>query len=301
MVWALLTAENAAATPPTAKWISAALVRASANNKQQSIEYTLCASPVQVSDLLAERFWRHAAGVILTSATLRSLGKFDMLLNDTGLRAFAKTTCIALESPFDFAKQGQLIIPPMQSDPSNPYAHTQEIIALLPQLIPTSGANGALVLFSSRKQMLAVAEKLPAALKNLLLIQGDQAREIILQKHFARIANNEASILFGLDSFAEGLDLPGNACNKLIIAKLPFAIPDDPVSETFSEWLSAQGKNPFMELALPRASIKLIQAVGRLIRSETDTGTVIILDKRIITKRYGELLRKSLPPFRRVK
>src|SRR6185312_6565278 len=106
--------------------------------------------------------------------------------------------------------------------------------------------------------------------------------------------------LLGLASFAEGLDLPGNACNTLIITKIPFAVPDEPISQTYSDWIIQKGGDPFMEMALPTASIKLIQAVGRLIRTETDRGTVIILDNRLETKRYGKLLYKGLPPFERI-
>ncbi len=237
------------------------------------------------------------AGAVLTSATLRSLGTFDLLLKETGLLSFSKTTCIALDSPFDFQKQAKLIIPEMQATPKDPIAHTFEIVTLLPTYLPSSGANGSLVLFASRKQMHDVANKLPDEYRRLLLIQGDWSKEILLSEHFARIEKGQPSILFGLASFAEGLDLPGNACNNLIIAKLPFAVPDDPVSETLADWITEKGGNPFMEITLPATSIKLIQAVGRLIRSENDTGTVVIFDTRLKNTHYGRLLRKSLPPF----
>jgi ATP-dependent DNA helicase DinG len=297
-VWTLFSQETPVDSPPIAKWITAAW---SANkNQQEQLDYNISASPVSAGKLLAEKFWNRVAGAVLASATLRSLGTFDLLLRETGLNSYPQTTCLPLDSPFDFQQQGKLIIPNMRSDPRDPIAHTQEIIALLPKLLPSSGNNGALVLFASQKQMHEVARKLPNNFKKLLLIQGKQAKEKLLEEHFARIKNGFPSILFGLASFAEGLDLPGNACNYLIIAKLPFAVPDEPVAQTLADWITQQGGDPFMEMTLPATSIKLIQAVGRLIRAETDMGTVAILDTRLKTKQYGRLLCKSLPPFKQV-
>ena len=115
-----------------------------------------------------------------------------------------------------------------------------------------------------------------------------------------RIANNKPSVIFGLDSFAEGLDLPLEACVHVILAKLPFAMPDDPVAKTLSRWIEARGGNPFMELTVPQASIKLVQAVGRLIRTEEDYGRITIMDNRLTTQRYGKRLLDALPPFKRL-
>lgn len=296
-VWTLFAQNLADNEPPIAKWITAEW---SSKKPDEQVDYIICASPVSAAKILSERFWCNIAGAVLTSATLRSLGSFDLLLTETGLKEYAEITCIALESPFNFPAQGKLMIPAMRSNPKDPYAHTQELIALLPTLLPDTGENGSLVLFSSKKQMLDVAKGLPENFQKLLLIQGDRSKEILLSEHFARIKNSQPSVLFGLSSFAEGLDLPGNACNLLIIAKLPFAVPDDPVSETLADWITQKGGNSFMEMALPATSIKLIQAVGRLIRSETDTGMVVIMDTRLQTTHYGKLLRNSLPPFTRV-
>jgi ATP-dependent DNA helicase DinG len=99
-------------------------------------------------------------------------------------------------------------------------------------------------------------------------------------------------------SFSEGLDLPGDYCRHVVIVKLPFSVPDDPVDQAIAEWAEAQGRNPFYEISVPDASLKLVQACGRLIRSESDYGTISMLDKRIVTQRYGKALIESLPPFR---
>ena len=114
------------------------------------------------------------------------------------------------------------------------------------------------------------------------------------------MAEGRASIIFGLDSFAEGLDLPGEACVHVIIVKLPFSMPDNPIEKTQNRWIEKRGGNPFIEVTVPEAGIKLIQAVGRLIRTENDYGRVTILDNRIQTQRYGKQLLANLPPFKRI-
>jgi ATP-dependent DNA helicase DinG len=292
-VWTLFNSDPHPEEPPIAKWIDAELYAG-------QVEYTLSASPVRASQLLAERLWCKAGGAVLTSATLRCLGAFDKLISELGLSYYPQTTCIALPSPFDLPQQGQLHIPAMRSDPKDPEAHTREIIELMPTLIAPTVREGTLVLFSSKKQMLDVAAAMPADIRDLLLIQGTQPRDVLLREHFERVAKQQASVLFGLASFAEGLDLPGKACSHLIIAKIPFSMPDDPVSQTLAEWITHRGGNAFFEMTLPEASIRLIQAVGRLIRSETDKGTVTILDNRLLTKPYGRQLKQALPAFRQV-
>ncbi len=100
-------------------------------------------------------------------------------------------------------------------------------------------------------------------------------------------------------SFAEGIDLPGDYLQHVVIVRIPFSVPDDPVDATMAEWLESNGRNPFMEISVPDASVRLIQSCGRLIRTETDTGKITILDKRIVSKRYGSMLLNGLPPFSR--
>ncbi|OUR73384.1 hypothetical protein A9Q77_05385, partial [Marinomonas sp. 42_23_T18] len=104
--------------------------------------------------------------------------------------------------------------------------------------------------------------------------------------------------LLGLASFSEGVDLPGKYLTHVVIAKIPFSVPDDPVDATLAEWIQKRGGNPFMEISIPDASLKLVQATGRLLRSEEDSGKITILDKRLITKRYGKNLIDSLPPYK---
>jgi ATP-dependent DNA helicase DinG len=130
-------------------------------------------------------------------------------------------------------------------------------------------------------------------------MQGDYSHSEIIRRHKERIDSGDGSIIFGLASFAEGLDLPGSYCNHVIIAKLPFAVPDDPLQAAQAEWLESIGLKPFQAMTLPDTSLRLIQACGRLLRTETDTGRVTILDRRLVSKFYGRQLLDSLPPFRR--
>lgn len=291
-VWALMITEiKDEKDPPLAKWIS--YIR-------DKNDWGFHASPISGATMLASGLWRRAAGALLTSATLQSLGSFQLLLQQTGLSWLPETTTLALKSPFDFAHQGELYLPPLSASPKDAVAHTNEIVEWLPKLISDQEAIGTLVLFSSRKQMQEVALRLPENYLPLLLIQGEQSKTQLLAKHHQALQKGKASIIFGLDSFAEGLDLPGLACVHVIIAKIPFSMPDDPIEKTKSRWISQCGGNPFMEITVPEASIKLVQAVGRLIRTEQDYGRVTILDTRLKTQRYGQQLLACLPPFKRI-
>ncbi len=291
-VWDLLEQQTEENAPPLAKWIS--------RKNTDKGDYIFHASPISAANSLVNGLWNKAAGVILTSATLQSLGNFDLLLKQTGLSFLPKTTTLALDSPFQFDVQGELYLPDFIASPKDAMAHTLEIVEWLPKLIDVEEGVGTLVLFSSRKQMQEVAYRLPENYLAKLLVQGELPKTVLLQKHQQAIEAHQCSIIFGLDSFAEGLDLPGEACVHVIIAKLPFTMPDDPVDKTMSQWLEKRGGNPFTEITVPQTSMKLTQAVGRLIRTESDYGRVTILDNRIKTASYGKKLLAGLPPFKRI-
>ena len=291
-LWDLFEKQPGGDEPPIAKWV--------ARTSLGKGDYLFCASPVSAAASLASTLWRRAAGALLTSATLRSLGAFDLLLAQTGLKWLPQVSCIALDSPFNFSEQGELYLPPLLASPKDAAAHTREIAEWLPKLIDVAEPVGSLVLFSSRKQMQEVAALVPTALRDRLLVQGEWPKSALLAEHQQRLDAGQSSVIFGLDSFSEGLDLPGERCVHVIIAKLPFAMPDDPVGRTLSRWIEKRGGNPFTELTVPEASIKLVQAVGRLIRSERDYGRVTILDNRLVRQSYGKKMLASLPPFRRI-
>ncbi len=147
--------------------------------------------------------------------------------------------------------------------------------------------------------MRRVEELIDTKLLSRLTVQGELSKQAMLVEHKARIDRDEPSVIFGLASFAEGVDLPGHKIKKKIITKLPFSVPDDPVDATWAEWIEARGGNPFMEISVPAASIKLTQAAGRLLRTENDSGRVVLLDRRVVTRRYGQQLIDALPPFAR--
>lgn len=131
-----------------------------------------------------------------------------------------------------------------------------------------------------------------------LQVQGEKSRSEILNKH-KKLIENRNQCLFGTGSFSEGLDLPGELLENLIITKIPFAVPTSPVEQAHAEYIQELGGNPFMQITVPEASKKLIQSVGRLLRKERDSGRVVILDRRVVSKRYGKALLDALPPFKR--
>jgi ATP-dependent DNA helicase DinG len=147
--------------------------------------------------------------------------------------------------------------------------------------------------------MLAVIDEIDPAFAEFVLSQGTLSKSEIVNQHKKRIDNGEVSCIFGLASFSEGIDLPGKYCGHVVLAKIPFAVPDDPVGATLSEWIESEGGNSFQEIMIPDAALKMAQACGRLLRTETDVGRITILDKRLITQRYGARLLDALPPFRR--
>jgi ATP-dependent DNA helicase DinG len=259
-------------------------------------EFELVSAPLDPGNLLETHLWSRCYGALCTSATLSALGRFDRFLERAGLTGSAETLRIA--SPFRYPEIASLHVPAMQADPRDAAAHTAELIRLLPELLADS--SSALVLFSSWRQMREVVDALPESLSDSLQVQGRGSKQALLDTHRARVDAGEASYLLGVASFAEGVDLPDDYCRHVVIAKLPFAVPDEPLDQAAAEWLEARGGNAFFEISLPDAAIRLVQACGRLIRHEQDHGRITLLDRRILTQRYGRALLKSLPPFRQV-
>lgn len=271
---------------PTARWIDIDHRRG---------DFTLRTIPLLPGGKLQSSFWSRVSGAVLTSATLTAMGSFDALLD--GLSLPQDTHTLAIQSPFDFGGRGQLVIPQGCPEAGNVRAHDEFLQEYLPQTF--SEVLGTLVLFSSDRQMQHLAESVADNTEVPILVQGTHSKQEILRRHRERIDMGEPSVIFGLASFAEGIDLPGDYCSHVIIAKIPFPVPDDPVIESLGEWVESQGRNAFGAVMLPEASLALIQAVGRLMRSESDSGRVTILDRRLVSKGYGKRLLNSLPAFSR--
>lgn len=290
-VWAMLSAEDNPAQPPYTRWI----VKPAQKGKRDP-DYSVNASPTSSSKMLRFGLWNKAAGVVLTSATITSLGNFNRFAEQAGLSFRDGTQYLKLQSPFDYQSNAELHVPAMRNEPSSPVAHAVEVAEKLNEVIDRS--KGTLVLFTSRKALADALGRMSPELKPLVLAQGSIPKNEILQVHASRIGRGEGSIIFGLSSFAEGVDLPGRLCEHVIITKLPFTVPTSPIEASYSEWLEKNNRNPFMEISVPDACTKLVQACGRLIRTESDRGMVTLLDRRIATKRYGRQILESLPPFR---
>ena len=173
----------------------------------------------------------------------------------------------------------------------------QEVITQLCKNIDQDEAT--LVLFTSKRVMDFVYQQVKSHFGGLILLQGDtlSPKNMVIE-HINRIKQGQGSIIFGMDRFAEGVDLPGNLCSHVIITKLPFPVFTRPIEQEKQEWILRSGGQPFIALSLPAVSMKLIQACGRLLRKETDSGRITILDLRLLTKGYGKQLLSHLPNYR---
>jgi ATP-dependent DNA helicase DinG len=281
--WATSDPDDA---PPMARWVTLGA-------DQQLVCH---ASAVSAGGLLRSVLWGNASGVVLTSATLSAGGNFRGFADAVGLPGDAVT--VSLPSPFDLAAQARLEVPMMRTLPDAREAHAEEISEWLAENLDWDAGN--LVLFTSRVKLDRVLQKLPIAMVRKVRAQGSLGKSQLVAEHCADIEAGKGSTLFGLASFGEGLDLPGKLCETVVITQLPFAVPTDPVGATYAEWLESRGRNPFIEVSIPEATRLLTQYCGRLIRAETDQGRIVLLDRRVVTKRYGSGMLKALPPFRRV-
>jgi len=284
--WRAWSADDADDAPPLARWVTLGA-------DQQLVCH---ASAVSAAGLLREVLWGNASGVLLTSATLSAGGNFRHFADAVGLPDDALT--LSLPSPFDLAAQARLEVPSMRTLPDAREAHAEEISAWLAEHLDWDAGN--LVLFTSRAKLDRVLQKLPIAQVRKVRAQGSLGKSQLVAEHCADIKAGNGSTLFGLASFGEGLDLPGKLCETVVITQLPFAVPTDPVGATYAEWLESRGRNPFIEVSIPEATRLLTQYCGRLIRNETDRGRIVLLDRRVVTKRYGAGMLKALPPFQRV-
>ncbi len=254
---------------------------------------TLHRTPLAIARCVADLLWSRTPAVVMTSATLATSEGFSYLRQRLGFDGAAIEAVIG--SPFDYPTQALLYIPNHISEPSrNPLPAYYDAIAeeMIRLIALTSGR--AFLLFTSRKALSELYTRLRSRIPNPLFRQGDRPPQKLLQVY--RESGN--GVLLGNQTFWEGVDIQGDALSAVVIDRIPFAVPDSPITRARSEELTRAGGDPFRQLSLPQAQIRLKQGFGRLIRTRSDRGIVCVLDSRLLTRGYGQQFLRTLPPAR---
>jgi ATP-dependent DNA helicase DinG len=275
------------------RWIEAR------NRPRTGKSIAFCSAPIAVAPLLRDALFDRFGTAVLTSATLAVGRRFDYLHTHVGLDRLKipeRVDTLMIDSPFDFARQALLAIPEDIPEPTQP-GYEEATHAAIRRVIEITG-GGTFVLFTAygalNRAVAALAPELSAAGLTVLQ-QGQTNRQLLLD----RFAKDGRAVLFATDSFWEGVDVRGSALRCVVITRLPFRVPTEPIEQARVDAIKARGGNPFDEHTVPQAVIKLKQGFGRLIRSRTDFGAVVVLDSRIVRKRYGRIFLDSLPPAAR--
>lgn len=259
--------------------------------RRQEYSAQLYAAPLNASEVLRDRLFNGLRTCVLTSATLTVAGRFHYFLRKVGLSDAPDVHTLKLGSPFDLQRQMLIGLPAFLPSPRSPDFESR-IIDLAREVIRRV-PRGTLGLFTSYRGLRSVSEALSLEMpgRNLLVQGQNGSRDQLLR----RFREEPGSVLLGTDSFWEGIDVVGEALELLLVAKLPFEVPSEPVVEARLEKLKAEGKDPFMFYTVPEAVIRLRQGVGRLIRSKTDRGAALICDSRLVRYQYGQAFLESLP------
>lgn len=287
-----ITLRPAVGRPPEVRWIERT------GPKGQALQ--LAAVPLDLAPTLRSLLFDRVKTVALTSATLATGGDFSFLSSRIGLGGGDSPITLAevFPSPFDYGAQCLLGVPEDVPDPREDEAGHDAAIVDVVHDLAFAGDGGIFVLFTSHAALRRAATTLRSVLGDRfpILVQGDGQRDHLLRR-FRETGN---AILLGTDSFWEGVDVPGRALRSLVLAKLPFKVPAEPITAARLERIAEQGEDGFSGYLLPHAALKLKQGFGRLIRSAHDVGVVVLLDRRVVTKRYGMMLLEGLPPADRV-
>lgn len=264
-------------------------------SRERSADIRFYAAPLNIADILKTSLFDRLHACVFSSATLSIAGDFDYFKERSGIQRMESRRVheFSVGSPFDFDRQCRVLVPSFLPDPTRPDYNDRCAETIRDAILHTR--RGTLVLFTSYAMMNHCHRALKATFEREgipLLVQGRDGSRTHLTHRFREQAE---SVLFGTDSFWEGVDVQGDSLEMLIITKLPFEVPTDPVVAAKSERIERRGGQPFMEYSVPEAVIKLRQGFGRLIRSKTDRGVAIILDNRVVSKRYGSLFLQSLP------
>jgi ATP-dependent DNA helicase DinG len=260
----------------------------------------LSAVPLDLAPILRQLLFDRLNTVVLTSATLAAGGDFGFLESRLGLSGEDSPVKVreVFASPFDYPSQCVFGIPNNLPEPrEDESGHGAAVVQVVSDLA-FAADGGMFVLFTSHAALRRTAAELRGVLgaRWPILVQGEAPRDVLLRRF--RAAEN--AILLGTDSFWEGVDVPGRALRALVLNKLPFKVPSEPLTAARLERLAEEGLDGFLHYLLPHAALKLKQGFGRLIRSRTDVGVVVLLDSRVVTKRYGPLLLGGLPRAERV-